>query len=104
MVAKKKSQGMLHAVIIWQSGFNNLSKMLLELQKEFKVKYCQKIVWEEGKVHKNLTQVYPNRDFTKKSPKVKEIGGNNLFLYAEWRKSGLGRYFKSSSFRVRPIK
>jgi serine/threonine protein kinase len=71
---------MLHTLIIWQSGFKYLSKLLWEVSSEFEVKYAEKIEWSPSEIHKNLTKIYPNRDFDERSPKVREIGGNELIM------------------------
>ena len=69
-----------HTFIVWQSGFNRLSRILWELSQLFDIKYAEKIIWNKKDIPKNLTKVYPNRDFDEDSPKVKEIGGNELFF------------------------
>lgn len=69
-----------HSFIIWQSGFKYLSKILWEISQKFEIKYCQKIVWNKEEVAKKLGKFYPHREFNELSPKVKEIGGNELFF------------------------
>ena len=71
---------MLHTVVIWQSGFSQLSHILWLFNSNFRIKYAKKIIWPNHDVASKLNELYPNRDFDKNSPKVQEIGGNELIL------------------------
>jgi len=70
----------LHTVIIWQSGFKHLSEILWELNDKFQIKYAEKIIWPNNEIHKQLNKLYINRNFTKESKKVEEVGGNQLIV------------------------
>lgn len=72
---------MLHTIIIWESGFNHIGKILYELQLFFEIKHYMKIQWNEENILTQLNRIYPNRTFNLDSPKIKEIGGYNLFLF-----------------------
>ncbi len=67
-----------HIFVVWQSGFAHLSQILWELSLEFEIKFAQHLEWEKEEVPQMLTRMYPNRDFDHNSPKMKEIGGNQL--------------------------
>ncbi len=74
----------LNVFILWQSGEIHCNRLLNEIQSIFKIKKIYNIIWERKDITTNLTKVYPNRDFTLDSPKLKEVGftNNKLRLYA----------------------
>lgn len=72
---------MLCTVIVWESGVPNLPEILYELNSNYNIKYAKHIIWKKREICSNLNHLYPNRNFNLNSPKIKEIGGNNLYVF-----------------------
>lgn len=71
---------MMHAFIIWESGFSYAGRLLREISLTFDVKRAESITWTSDALHDRLTGLYPNRIFHPEHPKVKEIGGTKLIV------------------------